>query len=656
MNFNHFKMILVLFLIIVCLGRLFVQNTYAKFTSGYETSNDIANLNLSFDYGEFVCILGESGCGKSTLMNIIGGLDLNYEGIIRIDGKNLKKINLDNYRNKEIGFVFQNFNLISNISVFENVLLVLNKIKGNSIKKRSEVKKILKKLGLSNVMYKKPSELSGGQKQRVAIARALIKNPKILLCDEPTGALDYENSRKILEILLNEAKSGRLVIVVTHSKRVIDYSTRIIEFTKRNEYVEEILRDPYNSEMLSFNKTKNLNFLSSINISLNNIFKNLKRNILITIGSSIGIVGVILTLSLGNSVKKYINDEISIKMDPLKFDVKKKNINELYDNYYYTKEDINEINNIKHVDKIYEGLNIPSSSSLMMNTDRYDLVTLSTINNINKLKLKDGIKSKKGIYISEYLADKLSKNLPVEDILYNDLDLYIVDNSKSEPFIIKTKVKINGIIKKENIDFIENSSYAYISYNELKDIYNENNFEFLPNLLSVKIDNRANVSKVRKSFSQLDFDLSNNNKIEKEIYNYLDIATFVLTGFCIISLIVSMIMITIVMHINVIERTKEIGILRSIGFKKREVKKIFIGEAFIIGLLIGLTSSVISIYLGNLINEMLYNSFKLNILFIEYRYLVFGILVSIFIVVFASLIPAKKASKIDPVEALRYEI
>ncbi len=614
------------------------------------------NLNLSFDYGEFVCILGESGCGKSTLMNIIGGLDLNYEGIIRIDGKNLKKINLDNYRNKEIGFVFQNFNLISNISVFENVLLVLNKIKGNSIKKRSEVKKILKKLGLSNVMYKKPSELSGGQKQRVAIARALIKNPKILLCDEPTGALDYENSRKILEILLNEAKSGRLVIVVTHSKRVIDYSTRIIEFTKRNEYVEEILRDPYNSEMLSFNKTKNLNFLSSINISLNNIFKNLKRNILITIGSSIGIVGVILTLSLGNSVKKYINDEISIKMDPLKFDVKKKNINELYDNYYYTKEDINEINNIKHVDKIYEGLNISSSSSLMMNTDRYDLVTLSTINNINKLKLKDGIKSKKGIYISEYLADKLSKNLPVEDILYNDLDLYIVDNSKSEPFIIKTKVKINGIIKKENIDFIENSSYAYISYNELKDIYNENNFEFLPNLLSVKIDNRANVSKVRKSFSQLDFDLSNNNKIEKEIYNYLDIATFVLTGFCIISLIVSMIMITIVMHINVIERTKEIGILRSIGFKKREVKKIFIGEAFIIGLLIGLTSSVISIYLGNLINEMLYNSFKLNILFIEYRYLVFGILVSIFIVVFASLIPAKKASKIDPVEALRYEI
>lgn len=614
------------------------------------------NLNLSFDYGEFVCILGESGCGKSTLMNIIGGLDLNYDGIIRIDGKNLKKINLDNYRNKEIGFVFQNFNLISNISVFENVLLVLNKIKGNSIKKRSEVKKILKKLGLSNVMYKKPSELSGGQKQRVAIARALIKNPKILLCDEPTGALDYENSKKILEILLNEAKSGRLVIVVTHSKRVIDYSTRIIEFTKRNEYVEEILRDPYNSEMLSFNKTKNLNFLSSINISLNNIFKNLKRNILITIGSSIGIVGVILTLSLGNSVKKYINDEISIKMDPLKFDVKKKNINELYDSYYYTKEDINEINNIKHVDKIYEGLNISSSSSLMMNTDRYDLVTLSTINNINKLKLKDGIKSKKGIYISEYLADKLSKNLPVEDILYNDLDLYIVDNSKSEPFIIKTKVKINGIIKKENIDFIENSSYAYISYNELKDIYNENNFEFLPNILSVKIDNRANVSKVRKSFSQLDFDLSNNNKIEKEIYNYLDIATFVLTGFCIISLIVSMIMITIVMHINVIERTKEIGILRSIGFKKREVKKIFIGEAFIIGLLIGLTSSVISIYLGNLINEMLYNSFKLNILFIEYRYLVFGILVSIFIVVFASLIPAKKASKIDPVEALRYEI
>ncbi len=614
------------------------------------------DLNLELDYGEFVCILGESGCGKSTLMNLIGGLDLDYKGLITIDGKNLKNINLDDYRRNDIGFVFQNYNLIPNITVFENILLVLDMMKGSKIKKRIKVKKMLNKLGLTEVSNKRPNELSGGQKQRVAIARALIREPKIILCDEPTGALDYDNSKMILEILSDIAKQGRLVIVVTHSKKVIDYSTKIIEFTKRNEYVEEKIRDPYKGDIFCFNKSKKLGLFSCFNISLNNIFKNLKRNFLISIGSSIGIIGIILTMSLGSGVKKYVKNEINTNMDPLTFDVKKKNINELYDSYYYSNDDINSIKKINGVKKINKSIIISSNSLITYNEEKYDLVSLSSINNISEIKLKNGTIDKNGIFISEYLADKISKNLPSKNLIGNDISLYIVDNSKKEPFIINVNLKIAGIIKKSNIDLIENSSYAYISYDKLKDIYLLNGKSLYPNNLSIKINKKDDIDKVKKEFLNMDFEIVSKTKFEKEIYNYLDIITIILSLFCSISLIVSIIMITIVMYINVIERTKEIGILRSIGLRKKDIRRIFTLEAFIIGIFIGLFSSVLSINIGSVFDDILNNMFKIKIISIDIEYILFGIFISIIVVVLATISPSKKASKIDPIKALRYEL
>ena len=164
----------------------------------------LKDINISFDKGELVSVIGESGSGKSTLMNLIGGLDLDFTGEINLDGKNIRKFKekeLDKYRKNKIGFIFQSFNLIPHLTVLDNVTIacILSNVKKKERIKRA--REILKQVGLEDQMRKKPNQLSGGQMQRVAIARALINEPEIILADEPTGALDSKTSEQILEII-----------------------------------------------------------------------------------------------------------------------------------------------------------------------------------------------------------------------------------------------------------------------------------------------------------------------------------------------------------------------------------------------------------------------------------------------------------------------
>ena len=181
----------------------------------------IANDKISFEIeeGEFVVILGPSGAGKSTLLNILGGMDSATSGSVNVFGKEivgLDEKDLTEYRRQDIGFVFQFYNLIPNLSVLENVELA-NQI----VKKSKDALEILKLVGLENRVNNFPSQISGGEQQRVAIARAIAKNPKILLCDEPTGALDYKTGKNILKILKEYCKNEKkTVIVITHNSSI----------------------------------------------------------------------------------------------------------------------------------------------------------------------------------------------------------------------------------------------------------------------------------------------------------------------------------------------------------------------------------------------------------------------------------------------------
>ena len=197
---------------------------------GENSNKVIANDAISFDIneGEFVVILGPSGAGKSTLLNIMGGMDNASEGSINVFGKEivgLSEDELTKYRREDIGFVFQFYNLIPNLTILENVELA-----EQIVKQPKDAIEILKLVGLQNRLDNFPSQISGGEQQRVAIARAIAKNPKLLLCDEPTGALDYKTGKNILNILKNySVDEKKTVIIITHNSSIAEAADKVIE-------------------------------------------------------------------------------------------------------------------------------------------------------------------------------------------------------------------------------------------------------------------------------------------------------------------------------------------------------------------------------------------------------------------------------------------
>jgi len=294
-----------------------------KYPTGDTSVDALKGVSINFRDNEFVSILGPSGCGKTTLLNIIGGLDKYTSGDIIIDGKstkNYKDSDWDTYRNHYIGFVFQSYNLISHLSVLENVELALSIAGCSKKEKREKAIKALKKVGLGSQIKKKPNQLSGGQMQRVAIARAIVNDPKIILADEPTGALDSKTSVQVMDIL-KEISSNCLVIMVTHNENLAqEYSDRIIKI------LDGVMTDdnkPYNptaEEIKAMNvaltlpkqKTRKshsaMGIFTAISLSLKNLLSKKWKTIITSFAGSIGIIGIALVLSVSNGLNAYVGN------------------------------------------------------------------------------------------------------------------------------------------------------------------------------------------------------------------------------------------------------------------------------------------------------------------------------------------------------------
>ena len=287
-------------------------------------------VNISFRENEFVSILGRSGGGKTTLLNIIGGLDKYTSGDLLIDGKSTKNFrdsDWDYYRNVSVGFIFQSYNLISHQTILSNVelALTLSGVKKEDRKKRAI--EALDKVGLKDHIYKKPAELSGGQMQRVAIARALVNNPEIVLADEPTGALDTNTSKQIME-LLKEIAKDRLVIMVTHNPELAEkYSTRIVKI-RDGQILDD--SDPYDvDENVENFKTKKLSLKLSqaLNLSFNNLLTKKARTVLTAFAGSIGIIGIALVISISNGANDFIEESQKNALKSYPIQIQKESLN-----------------------------------------------------------------------------------------------------------------------------------------------------------------------------------------------------------------------------------------------------------------------------------------------------------------------------------------
>ncbi|MCR5308813.1 MAG: ABC transporter ATP-binding protein [Bacilli bacterium] len=214
------------------------KNVSRIYKVGDHEQKALDNVNLDLKSGKFIVILGPSGAGKSTLLNLLGGLDSPTSGTIVVNNKDISTLNnneLADYRAETVGFVFQSYNLIPTLTVFENVSLVKE-----IVKDPLSVNEMLEQVGLGDHKDKFPSELSGGEQQRVSIARALAKNPKILLCDEPTGALDSETGAMVLKVLLNMARNyHKTIIIVTHNQNIAKMADVIIRV--KSGHIKEII-------------------------------------------------------------------------------------------------------------------------------------------------------------------------------------------------------------------------------------------------------------------------------------------------------------------------------------------------------------------------------------------------------------------------------
>ena len=304
-----------------------IKNITKNYLSGENEVHALKNVSINFRNNEFVSILGPSGCGKTTMLNIIGGLDKYTSGDIVINGvstKYYKDRDWDAYRNHYIGFIFQSYNLIGHLSILENVELALSIAGISKSEKRKRAIKALKEVGLENQIKKRPNQLSGGQMQRVAIARAIVNEPKIILADEPTGALDSETSFQVMD-LLKKISNKYLIIMVTHNEDLAKaYSTRIINIldgevkgdsNPYNPDDQEISDDAISvHKILDKENAKNkknkiksaMSYGTAFNLSLKNLWSKRGKTFIESLAGSIGIIGIALVLAVSTGMNNYI--------------------------------------------------------------------------------------------------------------------------------------------------------------------------------------------------------------------------------------------------------------------------------------------------------------------------------------------------------------
>lgn len=702
----------------------------------HQSFQALFDINVEFDKGELVSIVGESGSGKSTLMNLIGGLDSDFTGSIIADGENLRELSdkeLDKYRKNKVGFVFQSFNLISHLSILDNVTLALTLSNVSEKEKIQRATDILKRVGLEDQLKKKPTQLSGGQKQRVAIARALINDPEIIIADEPTGALDSGTSMQILEILKEIADSGKLVIMVTHSEKVASVSSRVVEISdgrivgdRKNEKYKKgktnFREDKKQAEKKSSKEKQTLTLWQAIRLSLHNMWASKTKNILMAIGVGIGIGSLILMMCFSSGITDFINDTMSSYSNPEIVTITKQNeknkIGGLMAFNRFSVEE--ELYLIDEINKRLDNDNIDFKVEYKKNTAfGFNMFTVEPLVYDAKVTFtpEDGSKPVSESIVIIYTIPPYYNESAVAEgelsttptILENGYVKYGTDgfpeNGGGFMFsraIYKLFEDKQAVGKKVEISFVtgrtdsqtqgtqieanKESTFSvedricgimdtsvfsgllavYIDYDYLEALFNMKGEMyanmFAPTSFYIQTPSKRITDKINgylKDIKGFEQDMVYTGSLEDSLSSMFNsmsttIGTSLVVISC-ISLIVSAMMILVVLYMSVTERTKEIGVLKSIGARRKDIKRIFTSESFLVGLLSGVVGIIFNLILTLVVWLILLNTIGLAPISYRWWYFAIAMLVAVAISMLSGLYPASKAAKLDPVESLRRE-
>lgn len=560
---------------------------------------------IKINKGEVVAVLGESGSGKSTLLNLIAGFDKPNSGKILFNEKEISKYK-KNWNRNITTLIFQEYNLIDHLTVYENIELALNQFKVK--KKKEKIENLLIKLKLENLRNTKAKLLSGGEKQRVAIARSLIVEPSIILADEPTGSLDEENKKTITQMLLDLKSEDKIVIIVTHSKDLAKKCDRILKIENNN-----IIELESNTKIRKTKIKEETKLISRKFIPLKLPFKNYwqkkLRMSLVALGTSIGLTSMLLIYGIGMGVSddllKQARDLIRPNvLEVYNFSGSKE---EAHDNEI-TYEQITKIKNMKEVENVITNYRLDLSLvnrkdelgynlSLVryikiMQEDKYNIdfdyskrIVVGKLPTnkyeiaVNRIDLKQYLNDQGISATDENVLDLVGKELlfqvEMTDFFNLPENYYEGTADLSNKELWQVKLKLVGIAE---IDFVRDDGFASFITKEFADeaLQKIKMDKVSTDKLTVFLKDEKDVNEVTNALEKMGLVGLRQEEFISQANQLVTEITKLLLGICFIALIVSSLMISIIVYINLLERRKEIAILHSIGYSKRNIKNIFI--------------------------------------------------------------------------------
>ena len=638
-----------------------LKNICKVFQNGDERALVLKNINLEIKQGEFVAIIGQSGSGKSTLMNILGCLDTPSSGTYTLDGKDIShfsKDELSELRLKKFGFIFQRYNLIPASNATENVALPGIYAGTKKFERTQRAKELLSKLGLGDKTDFMPNHLSGGQQQRVSIARALMNGGEILLCDEPTGALDSASGQTVMQIIKELNQAGHTIIMVTHDKQIASWASRVIEISdgriisdNKTEQNLNKLNKPKSEHASDLSRLKD-RFFESFNMSISAIKAHKLRSFLTMLGIIIGISSVICVVALARGSQENILEGIN-KMGVSTITIfpgrgfgdrgsaKRKNFNI---------EDVNILESLEFVDNAMPRTR-SSGTLIYANTSSGASVHAGTemILKISSVELKSG---------RNFTKDDIQNSASVIIIDENTQKTFFKDSDPLGKIMIfnKRPFMVIGVGKRDEGAFSDGSLSIYMPYTTLANkVTGSHKIRSIVVSIAPCVNSQlaehaiSEILKIRRGGT--DFYMINSDTILKTIKATTDTMSLLISGIALISLVVGGIGVMNIMLVSVIERTKEIGVRMAIGAKGADIMLQFLIEAILLCALGGIIGVLLAFGIGGLFN-LISNDIKMSFSLVSII-IAFGI--SSLVGIVFGYMPAKRAAKLNPIDALLRE-
>ena len=629
----------------------------------------LKDVSFSVEHGDFVAIIGQSGSGKSTLMNIIGCLDTQSSGVCRIDGDNTSNLSSDQLaalRSRSIGFIFQRYNLLPSLSATDNTALPAVYAGMNGKERSRRAQELLVGLGLGDKFPNLPAELSGGQQQRVSIARALMNGGRLILADEPTGALDSKSGENVLQILKELNRQGHTIIIVTHDHGVASHANRIIELHDGAVIADQRNRSPGEASLVEHLPPQALSrrhriagridqFREAFRMSVQAMLSHKLRSLLTMLGIIIGIASVVSVVALGNGSQQKIIADINA-MGTNTIDVMRGS--------GFGDRRAGRIRTLTVADAEILGKQSYIANVTPNTTNTGDLVyrnnTLSAmLNGVGEQYFEvKALAMAQGRFFDHDDVRATASYVVIDHNTYNQL-FRPGENALGAVILFRQKpLKIIGVLKDQERTFGPGSSSLNIYAPYTTVMRRITGAKFISSI-TVKVNDQVMPLMAEKKLTELliarhkkqDFYTINTDSIRKTVESTTGTLKLLISGIAVISLVVGGIGVMNIMLVSVTERTREIGLRMAVGARQRNIMEQFLIEAVLICLVGG--------FLGVALSRLFGMAFTMVVSNFPMVYstwaMVIALACSSAIGIIFGFIPARNAAQLNPIDALARE-